>query len=96
MKLIALCLLTLTLIGCSGGASTTPEVSPGLTQDQLVPTLQKIAETGQYDAVLQDLTVGLENAGHMEQAVTVQRFNELSNPEDIKKLAAQVMKSINK
>jgi hypothetical protein len=96
MKFIALCLLTLTLIGCSGNASTTPEVSPGLTQDQLVPTLQKIAETGQYDTVLQDLTVGLENAGHMEQAVTVQRFNELSDPEDIKKLAAQVMKQIQK
>lgn len=96
MKLIALCLLTLTLIGCSGSASTTPEVSPGLTQDQLVPTLQKIAETGQYDAVLQDLTVGLENAGHMEQAVTVQRFNELSDPEDIKKLAAQVVATIQK
>ncbi|QDT20827.1 hypothetical protein HG66A1_26160 [Gimesia chilikensis] len=38
--------------------------------------------------------IGLENAGDMEQAVTVQRFNELSNPEDIKKRAAQVMKSI--
>ncbi|QDU50153.1 hypothetical protein [Gimesia panareensis] len=96
MKTFALSLLTLTLIGCSGSTPAVPEVSPGLTQDQLVPTLQKIAETGQYDTVLQDLTVGLENAGHMEQAVTVQRFNELSDPEDVKKLAAQVVDTIQK
>ncbi|QDT27002.1 hypothetical protein Enr10x_23160 [Gimesia panareensis] len=96
MKTFVLCLLTLTLIGCNSSTSAVPEVSPGLTQDQLVPTLQKIAETGHYDTVLQDLTVGLENAGHMEQAVTVQRFNELSDPEDIKKLATQVVATIQK
>jgi len=96
MKTLALCLLTLALIGCSDSTPTTPEVSPGLTQDQLVPTLQKIAETGQYDAVLQDLTVGLENAGHMDQAATVQRFQELSDPEDIKQLAAQIVETIQK
>ncbi|QDV50631.1 hypothetical protein [Gimesia fumaroli] len=96
MKLIALCLLTLTLIGCSNSTPAAPEVSPGLTEAQLVPTLQKIAETGKYDDVLQDLTVGLENAGHMQQAVAVQSFQEISDPEDVKKQAAQVLETIKK
>ncbi len=96
MKIIALCLLTLSLIGCSNSSTAAPEVSPGLTRDQLIPTLQKIAETGKYDDVLQDLTVGLENAGHMEQAVAVQSFQEFSKPEDVKKLATKVVSSIKK
>ncbi|QDT42519.1 hypothetical protein Pan241w_26030 [Gimesia alba] len=96
MKTIALCLLTLTLIGCTNSTPAAPEVSPGLTEAQLVPTLQKIAETGKYDDVLQDLTVGLENAGHMQQAVSVQSFQELSDPEEVKKLAAKVVKTLEK
>lgn len=96
MKTIVLCLLTLTLIGCSNNTPAAPEVSPGLTQAQLVPTLQKIAETGKYDDVLQDLTVGLENAGHMEQAVAVQSFQEISDPEEVKKRAAKVVETLEK
>lgn len=96
MKQFAALLLILTFVGCNDSVPQTPEVSPGFTQDQLVPTLQKIAETGEYDTVLQDLTVGLENAGHMEQAITVQSFQELSSPEDVKKLAAKVAESLQK
>jgi len=96
MKNFAAFLLILTFAGCNNSAPQAPEVSPGLTQDQLVPTLQQIAETGEYDTVLQDLTVGLENAGHMEQAVTVQSFQELSGPEDVKKRAAQLVQTLQK
>ncbi|HBL44816.1 hypothetical protein [Gimesia sp.] len=96
MKYFAILFLTLTLIGCESSSTAAPEVSPGLSQNQLVPTLQKIAETGEYSAVLQDLTVGLENAGYMEQAVTVQSFNDLSDPEDVKKLAAKLVETMKK
>ncbi|WP_417378451.1 hypothetical protein [Gimesia sp.] len=96
MKYFVILFLTLTLVGCESSSTAAPEVSPGLTQNQLIPTLQKIAETGEYSDVLQDLTVGLENAGHMEQAVTVQSFNDLSEPEDVKKLAAKVVESLKK
>lgn len=96
MKYFAILFLVLTLAGCESSSTAAPEVSPGLAQNQLAPTLQKIAETGEYSDVLQDLTVGLENAGHMEQAVTVQTFNDLSDPEDVKKLAEQVAETIKK
>lgn len=96
MHKFAAILLLLTFVGCNDSAPPAPEVSPGFTQDQLVPTLQKIAETGEYDTVLQDLTVGLENAGHMEQAVAVQSFQELSDPEDVKKRAAEVAETLQK
>ncbi len=96
MKYLVILFLTLTLVGCESNSTAAPEVSPGLSQNQLVPTLEKIAETGEYFDVLQDLTVGLENAGHMEQAVAVQSFQELSDPEDVKKLAAKVVETIKK
>tara|TARA_R110002124_G_scaffold73599_1_gene197380 strand:+ start:68 stop:370 length:303 start_codon:yes stop_codon:yes gene_type:complete len=96
MKYFVILFLTLTLAGCESSSTAAPEVSPGLSQNQLVPTLEKIAETGEYSAVLQDLTVGLENAGHMEQAVSVQSFNELSDPEDVKNLATKVAESLKK
>lgn len=95
MKILALCLLSIALIGCNKTAPP-PEVEPGISEAQLVPTLQKIAETGEYNDVLQDLTIGLENGGHMEEAVMVQSFQEQSDPEDVKKLAAKVVKRIQK
>jgi len=96
MKLITILLLVLAFHGCNNITPQAPEVSPGLTQEQLVPTLQKIAETGEYDAVLQDLTAGLENAGYMEEAVSVQSFQELSSPDDVKKLATSLAGRIHK
>ncbi|WP_299465400.1 hypothetical protein [uncultured Gimesia sp.] len=96
MKLIPILLLVLAFHGCHNNSPQAPAVSPGLTQEQLVPTLQKIAETGEYDAVLQDLTAGLENAGYMEEAVSVQSFQEFSKPEDVKKLATLLASRIQK
>lgn len=62
------------------------------------PSITKLPRNREsfLSTVLQDLTVGLENAGHMDQAATVQRFNELSGPEDVKQLAAQVVATIKK
>ena len=96
MKNITLLCLLLIMTGCNSATPPAPEVSPGLSKDQLVPTLQQIAKTGEYSNVLQDLTVGLENNGHMNQAVTVQGFQELSGPEEVKQLAAKVVESMKK
>lgn len=95
MKNIAILFLITIMTSCSS-STPQPEVSPGLTKDQLAPTLKQIAETGEYDAVLEELTIGLENAGHMEEAVSVQNFQELSSPEDVKKLASKLADSLQK
>ncbi|QDU06702.1 hypothetical protein [Gimesia aquarii] len=95
MKNIAILFFVTIMVSCSSNAPQA-EVSPGLTKDQLAPTLKKIAETGKYDTVLEDLTIGLENAGHMEEAVSVQNFPELSDPEDVKKLASKLADSLSK
>ena len=96
MKPILLLILIVIATGCGNSTPAAPEVSPGLTEAQLVPTLQKIADTGKYENVLQDLTVGLENAGHMEQAVAVQSFQELNDEEQIKKRATAIVKTLQK
>ncbi len=96
MKNIAILFFLLIISGCNNSTPKTPEISPGLSRDQLAPTLEQIAETGEYQSVLQDLTVGLENAGFMEQAVAVQNFQELSNPEAIKKLASKLADIVQK
>ena len=93
MKNIAILFLFTIMTSCSSNAPQA-DVSPGLTKDQIVPTLKQIAETGEYDAVLEDLTIGLENAGHMEEAVSVQSFPERSDPEDVKKLASKLVESL--
>lgn len=88
-------LASLSLVGCMG-ESTVTEVEPAVQPDQLVTTLEKVAETGEYDEVITGLTMGLEQSGHMDQAVAVQSFRNLSGPEEVKKLARALVKQIRK
>ena len=85
----------LCLVGCSSGSEVV-EIEPAVPEDQLVTTLETIAETGDYSEVLTSLTMGLEQAGHMDQAVAVQGFRNLPGPDDVKKLARALAKKIRK
>ena len=85
-------------LGCGGqGADTTDpaaEMYPGISADQLKPTLEQIAETGEFGDVQMDLMVGLEEAGYMNQAAQVQEFSNLESPEQVKRSAARIASSI--
>ena len=59
-------------------------------------SIQKIADTPEYDAVPQELFTDLDNTGHMEQIVAMQSFQELSDAENIKIRVAQVMETLKK
>jgi len=95
MRVLSHLLLLLALSGCGAPGAAVVEVPPSVPRDQLVPTLQRIAETGDYYEVLGPLTAGLEEAGYMTQAAEIQEFAELSSkPERIKALAVKVAASI--
>lgn len=93
MRTIFLCLLTLSL-GC--GTQEVVQLPPVVTQDQLVGTLDQIAATGQYDDVLTGLTMGLEEAGLMGEAATVQQWPGMGDESRVKKSAKQLSKVVQK
>lgn len=72
------------------------EVDPAVPADQLVATLEKIAETGDYNESLSGLTMGLEQAGRMDEAVAVQNFRNLPGSDEVKKVARKLAQKLQK
>lgn len=85
----------LCVAGCASETETV-EVDPAVPADQLVATLEQIAETGEYFEILNGLTMGLEQAGRMDEAVAVQNFNNLSGSEEVKKSARKLAERLQK
>ena len=94
MRLICLCLLTLT-IGCN--TQEVVQLPSPVTQGDLVSTLEQVANTGQYeDDVLTALTMGLEEAGMMDEAAHIQQWPAIDNQAKVKQLAKQVASRVTK
>jgi hypothetical protein len=93
-RLILLTSLTL-VFGCAGSnVSSPPE---GIAQDELGPTLDQIAETGQFEEeMLSELTAGLEKAGLVGEAATAQQLPSLTNERQIKQLAKRLSAAVKK
>jgi len=88
----ALLLLCVSLFcpGCGGpGLPKLDERHQIMPASELVPTLRKIADTGEFREVLNPLSGGLEEAGFLEETARIQRFAELP-ADQVKKLAAEV------
>ena len=83
------------LVGCASEPEVV-EVDPAVPPDQLVATLEKIAETGDYIETLNGLTMGLEQAGRMDEAVAVQNFSNLPGSEAVKKEARRLANHLQK
>ncbi len=96
MKFLIPILLLVCVVGCTQDQpGPISELYPGIPENQLVPTLQRIAETGEYQSVLMNLTVGLEEVGFMDEAARIQEFSGL--PEDkVKQLAAEIASQVRK
>lgn len=92
---VMVALAGLCLVGCASETEMV-EVDPAVPADQLVATLEKIAETGEYYEILSGLTMGLEQAGRMDEAVAVQNFNNLPGSEEVKKSARQLAQRLQK
>ncbi|PQO26474.1 hypothetical protein [Blastopirellula marina] len=94
IRTLLLALLVMTW-GCTA-SELTPPTEP-LSQDQLVPMLDKIAETGLVDEEqLTQLTAGLEVAGLMGEAATVQQWPSIENEKQVKQLAKQLSAQVDK
>lgn len=93
-RLILLACLTI-MLGCS--ASDVAPPPEGISQDQLVSALAQIAETGQFEEkTLLELTVGLEQAGLMGEAASLQQLPSLSNEKQVKQLAKKLSAAVKK
>lgn len=92
---VMIVLAGLCLVGCASETETV-EVDPAVPADQLVATLEKIAETGEYYEILNGLTMGLEQAGRMDEAVAVQNFSNLPGSEEVKKSARKLAQRLQK
>ena len=94
MKYFTLFALLLGMIGCASSEPDFQEAYPGVLESDLAPTLETIADTGEYDHILINLTVGLEQAGYMNEAAAVQEFQVMENPAEVKRLAGRLAKKI--
>ncbi|QEG40120.1 hypothetical protein [Roseimaritima ulvae] len=93
MRILCICLLTLAL-GCS--SQEVVELPPPTSSDQLVAKLDQIAATGQYEDVLMELTMGLEEAGLMGEAVELQQCTTLDDEARVKQVAKQLSARVKK
>lgn len=93
MRTLFICLLALAL-GC--GSQEVVQLPAPTTQDQLVAKLDQIAATGQYEDVLLELTMGLEEAGLMGEAAQLQQCPSLGNEAKVKQVAKQLSARVKK
>lgn len=82
--------VAIAVTGCNNTSPPVAQPTPGLAADELVPTLERIAQTGEYKPVLTPLTAGLEQAGYMQEAAEVQAFAQAESPDAVKSLAANM------
>jgi len=82
--------------GCGMLGSETPKPPPGIAKTELVSTLDEIAETGKYQDVLQQLTIGLESEGLMQEAASLQQFSNLDSEEIVKRRAKKLSSEVKK
>jgi len=85
--------MVLSSFGCMDTPEAPDPTAGGMPAEELVVALQSIAETGEYRDVQTELTIGLEKEGLMEEAVTVQTFNDLSQ-EEVKQAAEKLAKRL--
>ncbi len=91
-----MCLIALCLGACTKASPPVASLYPELPAEQIVTTLEKIAETGEYKSVSMSLTASLEKAGYMREAATVQNFQYADSPEKVKAMAAELVNSVKK
>ncbi len=93
MRILYICLLALAL-GC--GSQEVVQLPAPTTQDQLVAKLDQIAQTGQYEDVLLELTMGLEEAGLMGEAAQLQQCSTFNDDAKVKQVAKQLSARVKK
>ncbi|MBA2116634.1 hypothetical protein [Bremerella alba] len=87
--------LVVAVVGCS--SSEVPPPPEALSRDQFVATLDEVAKTGQFEEqTLLQLTIGLEEAGLMGEAASVQQIASLGNDRQIKQHAKRLSASVKK
>jgi len=87
--------LLVAVVGCSSNSAPPPP--EGLTPDQFVPKLEQISETGQFqEEELLQLTIGLEQAGLMGEAASVQQLAAMDNERQIKQSAKRLSVNVKK
>lgn len=87
--------LVVAVLGCT--SSDVPPPPEGLSPDQLVVTLDQIAETGQLEEqTLLQLTIGLEEAGLMGVAASVQQIPAMGNERQVKQHAKRLSATVKK
>ncbi|QDU75252.1 hypothetical protein Pan97_22820 [Bremerella volcania] len=82
--------------GCGIWGNEASKPPPGIAKAELVATLDKIAETGKYQDVLQQLTIGLEREGLMQEAANLQQFSTLESEERVKRSAKKLSSEVKK
>lgn len=92
-RLLLFAFLTL-LFGCAG-SDVPPPPPEAISQEQLVPTLVQIAETGHLEAeTLSALSSGLEQAGLMGEAASANQMASLGDEKQVKQFAKKLSASV--
>jgi hypothetical protein len=81
-------------VGCAPSAQPAAVEMRAIPPDELVPTLEEIARTGEYSNVWNELTAGLEQSGHMSEAAAVQNFQYADSPQKVKAMATEIIRRL--
>lgn len=84
------------VFGCAG-SDVPPPPPEAISQDQLVPTLDQIAETGHLaDETLSALSSGLEQAGLVGEAASANQMASLGDEKQVKQFAKRLSAAVKK
>lgn len=84
-----------TLVFVAGCGKTYVEVT-AVDRSEIASTLQQISKTGNAEGVLDELTVGLEREGFMQEAAQLQIAASKDDSEGLKRVASRLAKKVEK